>query len=165
MAGFPEPEVGLVISYSYLWKEEEERGQVEGRKDRPCAIVLAVDQPGPEPPGRKQVAVVPITHSPPRDPNAAVEIPPRVKEHLGLDAERSWVILDEVNVFTWPGFDLRPIKRGETRVDFGLLPPSFFDQLIAKFTELLAHDKVAAASRDEPGSSTGNPHTGPTSGT
>jgi len=32
MAGFPEPEVGLVISYSYLWKEEEERGQVEGPK-------------------------------------------------------------------------------------------------------------------------------------
>lgn len=123
MAGFPEPEVGLVISYSYLWKEEAGRGQVEGRKDRPCAIVLAVDQPGPEPAGHKQVAVVPITHSPPRDPNAAVEIPPRVKEHLGLDTERSWVILDEANVFTWPGFDLRPIKRGETRVDYGLLPP------------------------------------------
>lgn len=31
MAGFPEPEAGLVISYSYLWKEEEERGQTEGR--------------------------------------------------------------------------------------------------------------------------------------
>jgi hypothetical protein len=104
MAGFPEPEVGLVISYSYLWKEEEERGQVEGRKDRPCAIVLAIDHPDPEVDGHKQVAVVPITHSPPHDPEVAVEIPPRVKEHLGLDAERSWVILDEVNVFTWPGF-------------------------------------------------------------
>ena len=166
MAGFPEPEVGLVISYSYLWKEEEERGQVEGRKDRPCAIVLAVDQAGPQPTGHKQVAVVPITHSPPRDPNVAVEIPPRVKEHLGLDAERSWVILDEVNVFIWPGFDLRPIRRGETRVDYGLLPPRFFDQLIAKFTELRAHGKIAAASRDEPApASTGNPRGGPTPGT
>jgi hypothetical protein len=166
MAGFPEPEVGLVISYSYLWKEEEERGQVEGRKDRPCAIVLAIDHPDAEADGHKQVAVVPITHSPPHDPNVAVEIPPRVKEHLGLDAERSWVILDEVNVFTWPGFDLRPIKRGETRVDYGLLPPRFFDQLIAKFTELRAHGKVAAASRDEPASaSTANPQRGPTSGT
>ena len=43
MAGFPEPEVGLVISHSHLWKEEEEQGLVEGRKDRPCAIVLTVD--------------------------------------------------------------------------------------------------------------------------
>ncbi len=47
----------------------------------------------------------------PHDPNVAVEIPLRVKEHLGLDSERSWVILEEVNIFTWPGFDLRPIKK------------------------------------------------------
>jgi hypothetical protein len=118
MAGFPEPEAGLVVSYSYLWKEEEERGQVEGRKDRPCAIVLAVDDPDPKVDGRTQVAVAPITHSPPHDPNVAVEIPSRVKEHLGLDSERSWVILEEVNIFTWPGFDLRPIKKGQSRVDY-----------------------------------------------
>jgi hypothetical protein len=89
---------GLVISHSYLWKEEEERGQTEGRKDRPCAIILAVDHPDPNADGRKQVAVAPITHSPPHDPNVAVEIPVRVKEYLGLDSERSWVILQEVNI-------------------------------------------------------------------
>jgi hypothetical protein len=135
-------------------------------KDRPCAIVLAIDHPDPEVDGHKQVADVPIAHSPPHYPEVAVEIPPRVKEHLGLDAERSWVILDEVNVFTWPGFDLPPIKRGENRVDYGLLPPRFFDQLIAKFAELRTHGRVAAASRDEPApASTGNPQGGPTSGT
>jgi len=149
MAGFPEPEVGLVISYSYLWTEEQEQGHIEGRKDRPCAIVLAIDEPHSEG-ARKQVAVVPITHVPPEDPGIAVEIPLRVKEHLGLDSERSWVILDELNVFTWPGFDLRPIRRGETRVDYGFLPPKLFERLIAKFTELRAQGKVAAASRDEP---------------
>jgi hypothetical protein len=150
MTGFPGPEVGLVISYSYLWKEEEERGQVEGRKDRPCAIVLAIDHPDPEGGAHKQVAVVPITHSQPLDPSVAVEIPPRVKEHLGLDSERSWIILDEVNVFTWPGFDLRPIRRGEGRIDYGFLPPKLFNSLIAKFTELSAQGKIAEASRDEP---------------
>jgi hypothetical protein len=150
MAGLPEPEVGLVVSYSYLWKEEEERGQLEGRKDRPCAIVLAVDHADPEAGGHKQVAVAPITHSPPQDLNVAVEIPQRVKLHLGLDSERSWVILEEVNVFTWPGFDLRPIRRGESRIDYGLLPPKLFDQLIQKFTQLRERGKVVAASRDEP---------------
>jgi hypothetical protein len=150
VAGFPEPEVGLVISYAYLWKEEEERGQVEGRKDRPCAIVLAVDHPDPNAGGLKRVAVAPITHVPPNDPNVAVEIPARVKEYLGLDSDRSWVVLEEVNVFTWPGFDLRPVRRGETRVEYGMLPPKFFQQLIAKFTELHTQGKVAAASRDEP---------------
>ncbi|HUA24359.1 MAG TPA: hypothetical protein VMA54_09605 [Steroidobacteraceae bacterium] len=152
MAGFPEPEVGLVISYSYLWKEEEEQGLAEGRKDRPCAIVLTVEVRAAKSNRRKQVAVAPITHSPPHDPNVAVEIPPRVKEHLGLDGERSWVILEEVNVFTWPGFDLRPIRRGETRIDYGLLPPKFFDRLIEKFKELRSQGKVAGASRDEPAS-------------
>jgi hypothetical protein len=150
MAGLPEPEVGLVISYSYLWKKEEERGLVEGRKDRPCAIVLAVDHPDPEAGGHRQVAVAPITHSPPKDPNVAVEIPVRVKQHLGLDSERSWVILEEVNVFTWPGFDLRPIRRGESRIDYGLLPPKLFDRLIEKFTQLRQEGKVVASSRDEP---------------
>jgi hypothetical protein len=56
MAGFPEPEVGLVISYSYLWKQEEEQGLVERRKDRPCAIVLTVEVPAAESNRRQQVA-------------------------------------------------------------------------------------------------------------
>ena len=41
---FPLPEVGLVISYSYLWSDEAEAGHVEGRKIRPCAIVLVVQE-------------------------------------------------------------------------------------------------------------------------
>ncbi len=38
----PEPELGLVIRYSYLWKSEHDAGRDEGSKDRPCAIVLSV---------------------------------------------------------------------------------------------------------------------------
>ena len=149
MGGFPEPRVGLVVSYSYLWSEEAEQGLVEGKKDRPCAIILAVDEPAPNTAQRKQVAVSPITHSPPRDMSVAVEIPPRVKEHLGLDSERSWVILNEVNVFTWPGFDLRSIKNGDGRVDYGFLPPKLFDRLIEKFRDLESKGEVDHASREE----------------
>jgi hypothetical protein len=89
MTDFPEPQVGLVISYSYLWSEEAEQGQIEGRKDRPCAIIVALEHAISETEHRKQVVVVPITHSPPRDLASCVEIPPRVKAHLGLDSERS----------------------------------------------------------------------------
>jgi hypothetical protein len=146
MAGFPEPQVGLVISYAYLWSDEAEQGQVEGRKDRPCAIVVALETPESKP--RKQVAVVPITHTPPHDPRVAIEIPPRVKVHLGLDSERSWVVLNEFNVFTWPGFDLRPIKSKDGRVDYGFLPPRFFDQLIARIQELEKEGDMARTPRD-----------------
>ena len=63
MPGFPEPQPGLVISYAYLWSEEAEQGRIESRKDRPCAIVVAVETPGPVP--RKRVAVVPWRAQPP----------------------------------------------------------------------------------------------------
>jgi len=75
----PEPERGLVISYSYLWRHESETGQTEGLKDRPCAIVLAIDSKGTD---AKTVTFAPITHTPPSDPAVAVEIPPKVKLHL-----------------------------------------------------------------------------------
>lgn len=147
MTAFPEPQPGLVISYAYLWSDEAEHGLVEGRKDRPCAIIIAIEHP--EKAGHRQVAVVPITHAPPHDPNAAIEIPRRVKEHLGLDDERSWIVLDEFNVFTWPGFDLRPIKDRDGRVDYGFLPPKFFASLIERIERLEDSGKVKQTSRDE----------------
>jgi hypothetical protein len=147
MVGYPEPEVGLVVSYSYLWSREAAMGQVEGRKDRPCAIILAIDAAEEGQP--KQIVVAPITHAAPADLNVAVEIPLRVKQHLGLDSERSWVILNEVNVFAWPGFDLRPIKRGDSRVDYGLLPPKLYDVLVGKFKELRLANQVTQTGRDE----------------
>jgi hypothetical protein len=147
MTAFPEPQPGLVISYAYLWSDEAERGLVEGRKDRPCAIIIAIEHPEKE--GRRQVAVVPITHTPPHDPNVAIKIPQRVKEHLGLDAERSWIVLNEFNVFTWPGFDLRPIASRDGRVDYGFLPPKFFASLIERIARLEIGSTVEKTSRDK----------------
>ena len=147
MTALPEPQPGLVISYAYLWSDEADRGLVEGRKDRPCALIVAIEHP--EKALRKQVAVVPITHAPPRDPNVAIEIPRRVKEHLGLDGERSWIVLDEFNVFTWPGFDLRPIKDRGGRVDYGFLPPKFFASLIERIERLEEGGNLEQTLRDE----------------
>ena len=147
MTAFPEPQPGLVISYAYLWSEEAERGLVEGRKDRPCAIIVAIEHP--EKAGRTQVAVVPITHTPPRDLDVAIEIPRRVTEHLGLDGERSWIVVDEFNVFAWPGFDLRPIKGRGGRVDYGFLPPKFFASVIDRIERLEEDGTVEQTSRDD----------------
>ena len=101
----PTPEPGLVLRYVFLWRREFEAGQDEGRKDRPCTVVLAT----PSILGALQVYVLAVTHSPPSDPSVAMEIPPRIKAQLGLDGERSWIILDEVNDFLWPGHDLRGV--------------------------------------------------------
>jgi len=53
----PVPAPGLVIGYSYLWHDERIAGAEEGRKDRPCAIVLAATDDA----GDTVVYVVPIT--------------------------------------------------------------------------------------------------------
>lgn len=91
----PDPELGLVISYAYLWRREHLAGQREGRKDRPCVIVMALDRG----PAGTIVTVVPVTHAAPKDPSVAMELPQAVKRHLGLDEARSWVMLDESNRF------------------------------------------------------------------
>lgn len=144
--GLPTPEPGLVISYSYLWRREADRGQVEGLKYRPCAIVLVVDSPDDKFP---VVSVVPITHSAPADPSVAIEIPKRVKHHLGLDSERSWIILNELNVFKWPGFDLRPVPGSPSRFDYGFIPPVLFEQMKAIIIMLASKIKSRTVDRDQ----------------
>jgi len=96
MATIPTPEAGLVIAYAYLWRREYQTGREEGRKDRPGVIVLAVER---EMDGATMVTVLPITHSAPANAGAAVEIPSPVKRHLGLDDQRSWVVVAEGNEF------------------------------------------------------------------
>jgi hypothetical protein len=77
--------------------------------------------------GREVVTVVPITHAPPRDAADAVEIPTLLKRHLGLDDDRSWIVVTETNDFVWPGPDLRPMKSGDAAsIVYGELPADLF---------------------------------------
>jgi hypothetical protein len=116
----------LVISYSYLWAGEHKQGLEEGRKDRPCAIVAARQVIE----GQVVVTVVPVTHTPPNDPTEAVEIPPALKAYLGLDDQRSWIMVTETNDFIWPGPDMRPIPGIQpSQFHYGMLPPRFFAHL------------------------------------
>jgi hypothetical protein len=126
----PEPVPGLVIRYAYLWAEEHRRGREEGVKDRPCAVVLiAADAEG-----EQWVTVLPVTHTPPTSSEFAVEIPAATKRRLGLDAERSWVVLSEANRFLWPGPDMRPARQADAKsVAYGQLPYTLFEEIRRKF--------------------------------
>jgi len=132
MATIPTPEAGLVISYAYLWRREHQAGQDEGLKDRPSVIVFSVER---QEDGAMIVTVLPITHSAPTRPGAAVEIPSPIKRHLGLDDQRSWVVVAEGNEFLWPGYDLRKVPHKD-RYDYGFLPPGFFNQILEAFLAL-----------------------------
>jgi hypothetical protein len=136
----PKPEPGLVIRYSYLWLREHREGREEGVKDRPCAIVLAARDSD----NQTHVLVVPVTHTPPANLAEALELPAAIKRHLGLDTERSWIVLNESNLFGWPGPDLRRIgDRDDGSVAYGFLPPRFFAELRRRFVAL----ETAARSR------------------
>lgn len=69
--------------------------------------------------------MVPVTHSPPADRGTAIEIPALTKARLGLDAERSWIVCNEANVFTWPGPDLHAAgHQTPPSIASGPMPPN-----------------------------------------
>ena len=141
----PVPRAGLVISYAYLWADEHRRGEEEGRKVRPCAIIAATQVIE----DKIVVTVVPVTHTVPRDPTTAIELPAALKAHLGLDAQRSWVVVTETNDFIWPGFDLRPVTSGgQRRYDYGMLPPRFFAHLRGRILQMLQERRLNRVPRD-----------------
>ena len=142
----PEPVPGLVIRYSYLWAEEHRRGQEEGVKDRPCAIVLMTADAQ----GEQWVTVLPVTHTPPANREFSVEIPAATKRRLRLDDERSWVVLSEANRFLWPGPDLRPARQGDARtVAYGQLPYALFEEIRKKFISAVRARRAAVVPRSE----------------
>lgn len=140
----PNPEPGLVISYAYLWRREHDAGQEEGRKNRPCVIVLSVEKHETG----TQVTVAPVTHSTPSADTPSMEIPARVKQHLGLDDDRSWVILEEVNQFVWPGYDLRPVPGKKEEIAYGFLPPRLFDQIRSGILDIILKRRGSITPRD-----------------
>jgi hypothetical protein len=143
---FPIPVPGLVIRYGYLWASEHARGQEEGVKDRPCAVILATANEA----GDQVVTVLPISHAPPSNPLLAVEIPAAVKRRLKLADERSWVVLAEANRFTWPGPDLRPLRPGDAEsTAYGLLPYHLFEEIRLKFVAAVKGQAVRAVPRTE----------------
>jgi hypothetical protein len=100
--------------------------------------------------GDIKVLVVPVIHSPPENGAAAVELPPRVKQHLGLDTERSRVVLSESNLFDWPGPDLRRVGgRDDSSVAYGFLPPKVFGELRRRFLALEAASRSRRVHRTE----------------
>jgi len=140
----PIPKPGLVIRYAYLWEAEARQGREEGTKDRPCAIVLVALREGEHP----IVRVLPATHTPPTNPEDALEVPTATKERLGLDGERSWVVLSEANDFIWPGPDLRPLpSAGTGSVAYGFLPPGFMRVLRDRLERRRRERRMSAVTR------------------
>ena len=91
--------------------------------------------------------VLPITHTPPINPEFGIEIPSRTKQRLGLDEQRSWVITTEFNKFTWPGYDIRRLDTG--LFSYGVLPEKLIKEIIKSVQFHAQKNKSNAVTRDE----------------
>lgn len=74
---------------------------------------------------RTLLLVAPITHRVPEQTHFAIEIPPNVKKQLGLDSDRSWIVLTELNRFIWPGPDIRVAPGADSPI-YDALPDWLF---------------------------------------
>ncbi len=143
---WPTPTPGLVIRYSYLWRSEAAAGREEGVKDRLCAIVLAVEVDN----AGTVVYVLPITHSAPLDPDDAIELPQATKRRLGLDSERSWIVVSEGNSFVWPGPDLRTLPgKDQQSAIYGVLPAAVFNATKTRFLTRIRDRRASVVKRTE----------------
>ena len=89
------PRAGDVLRYPYLWARQAGRGETEGRKARPCAVILALKIGS----GLTELRLCAVTTQPPQSGTHAVEVPEIEKRRSGLDgAVALWVIVDEHNV-------------------------------------------------------------------
>lgn len=100
--------------------------------------------------GDTVVTVLPVTHTPPFDPGLAVGIPRQIKQRLGLDDERSWIVLSEANRFLWPGPNLRMARAGDpSSVVYDYLPAKFFETVRTRFIAAAKAQKAKLLKRSQ----------------
>ncbi|MEP7349156.1 MAG: hypothetical protein ABI668_04290 [Sphingorhabdus sp.] len=115
-------------------------------KDRPSVVVVAQSLVN----DRLQLLVAPVTHSPPIRADEAIEIPSKVKRHLGLDSERSWIVTSELNRFIWPGPDIRLItNKGGLTPLYGAIPEKLFAEVKERFLAKAKLGKIGIIKRTE----------------
>ena len=135
------PRPGLVFRYEYVWRRDALAGR-EAAKERPACIVLTATGQDDD----VRVLIVPVTHQAPSSDILALEIPRRVKQALGMDDARSWIILSEANIDTWPSPDMRQVP-GAGRFEYGLLPNALVNRLRQVILQALSDRKLSTVDR------------------
>lgn len=84
---------GEVIAYPYLWAWQQQRGETEGRKQRPVCVVIAIRGTND---GNTHLALLAVTTQSPQAGRLALEIPEIECKRAGLgDLKQSCIMADE----------------------------------------------------------------------
>ena len=125
------PRRGDILRYVYLFLSES-RERDEGVKERPVVVIDAD-------PATRRVTVVAVTTKGERAPGS-IALPDPVATAAGLN-RGSAVVVKEYNVFTWLGYDIRPVAGGFVA---GRLPPGFAHKVL----KAVANNGAAGVERD-----------------
>lgn len=132
MADAPKLSTGDIVSdYPYLWLWQRDRGETDGRKERPVCVAVAVKGPDM----LTHLALLAITGTPPRDDQEVVEIPPLEIRRLGLkEHKQAWIVVSEYN------YDVleRSFSLDPSRKDRRKLSPGFLKVVLRAFRPSLA---------------------------
>ena len=110
----PLPRIGDILNYVFLFDKVSKDRDV-GLKERPC-MVYSVNAE------TRLVKVLPLTTKGDRYAGT-LQLPQDVAQKVGLRYPTA-VVATEGNVFTWLGFDLRPlVSSGKSLI--GRMPPGF----------------------------------------
>ena len=74
--GYDDIQSGSLVDYQFLWHQESLRGEIEGRKSRPCAVVLRL---------RNSFVIMPVTTKRPNVNTLAIPFPEIEAERLHLE--------------------------------------------------------------------------------
>jgi hypothetical protein len=89
------PRQGAVIAYPYLWASQRDRGESEGRKDRPVCLLLAFHDDAHD---VHHLMLLAISSQPPAPDQIALEIPDTERRRGGLTRyPRAWIVISEYN--------------------------------------------------------------------
>ncbi|MDX8355291.1 hypothetical protein [Cognatiyoonia sp. IB215182] len=133
------PQAGQVFDYHYLWKWQDEKGETEGRKKRPCCMALVVMNAE----GQHVLFIAPITSKRPDAGRLAIAIPETELHRAKLDSHVSlWVIVDELNADV-----LEASYTLEDRNPRGQFGPAFTDTVLRAIQSVRKNGKLSIAER------------------
>lgn len=134
------PKTGDVFDYPYLWGWQDDRGETEGRKDRPSCVALIV----PIAQDKHRIYILPLTTKEPEPGRHSIAIPQteRVRAGLGKDREQ-WLLLDE-----WNREVLETSYYFSDRKQRGSFSRRFMDQALIELRKLLASKSISTVGRE-----------------
>lgn len=135
------PAAGEVWHYPYLWAWQDERGETEGRKNRPATVAVTIRRAD----GQTIVYLLAVATHPPGKDRAVLEVPDTEKRRANLSLDkRLWIVLDEYNSDVFEAsYYLEPDARTGT---FGA---TFLKQIQSRFRGLVRQSDAQGIRRSD----------------